>query len=433
MIQTPSFDIRDFGAVPDGRTLCTAAFAAAIRSAASVGGGTVIVPAGEFLTGPIVLASNLTLRLNAGSRIVFSSDLMDYPVIFSRWEGRDGNVYSPQIYGRGLENITISGTGTLDGQGQPWWRLFRDKKLEYPRPRMISLEDCVHVLIEGIRLVNSPSWTIHPLFCRDLTITGVKIENPVDSPNTDGIDPDSCQNVRIEQCRIDVGDDCIAIKSGTEAARSRVASDNISIAHCSMKHGHGGVVIGSEMSGGIRNVTVSDCSFFGTDRGIRIKSRRGRGGTIEAIRASRIIMDRVDCPLAINLFYKCGPGGEDQIVRDKSPYPVGEKTPMVRGIVLEEITARNVGIAAGFCYGLPELPVAELHFRDIRIELNATAAPGLPEMMHDLNPMCRQGFIGINLKNVTFDKVRISGQQGPAFQIEQSDGIRWIDCPETGD
>lgn len=430
MTKPSCFDIRDFGAVPDGRTLCTGAFTATIRSAAACG-GTVIVPAGEFLTGPITLESNLSLWLDAGSRIVFSSNLADYPVIFSRWEGRDGNVYSPQIYGRGLENVTISGSGTLDGQGQSWWRLFREKRLDHPRPRLISLEDCSHILIEGIRLVNSPSWTIHPLFCRDLAITGVKIDNPADSPNTDGIDPDSCQDVRIEECQIDVGDDCIAIKSGTEAASKKVASEKIVIAHCIMRHGHGGVVMGSEMSGGISDVTVTDCTFYGTDRGIRIKSRRGRGGTIEDITARRITMEKVACPLAINLFYRCGPGGDDEIVRDKNPLPIGEKTPIVRGIILEEITAKNVGIAAGFCYGLPEQPVTGLHLRDIRVELSESATPGLPEMMLDIEPISRKGFIGFNLKDVTFEQVRVSGQQGPAFEITQSDEVRYINSPEN--
>lgn len=429
MTKPSSFDIRDFGAVPDGRTLCSEAFAAAIRTAAGCG-GTVIVPAGEFLTGPIILESNINLRLDAGSRIVFSSDLRNYPVIFSRWEGRDGKVYSPQIYGRGLVNVTISGSGTLDGQGQSWWRLFREGKLDHPRPRLLSLEDCSHIFIEGIRLVNSPSWTIHPLFCQDLAITGVKIDNPADSPNTDGIDPDSCQNVRIEECHIDVGDDCIAIKSGTEVASKKVASEKIVISHCTMKHGHGGVVIGSEMSGGISDVTVSDCIFDGTDRGIRIKSRRGRGGTIERVSARRITMKKVACPLTINLFYNCGPGGNDALVQDKSPRPVDEKTPAVREIVLEEITAGDVGIAAGFCYGLPEQPVTGLRLRDIRVELSESATPGLPEMMRDIQPMSRKGFIGFNLKDVAFEQVRISGQQGQAFEIQQSDGVRYINCPE---
>ncbi len=230
-------------------------------------------------------------------------------------------------------------------------------------------------------LRNSPSWTINPIRCNDVTIDNVSIWNPADSPNTDGIDPESCSNVRISNCHIDVGDDCIAIKSGTEDTKERVPCENIAIANCTMIHGHGGVVLGSEMSGDIRNVAITNCIFKQTDRGIRLKSRRGRGGTVEDVRVSNIVMEDVICPFIMNLYYFCGPRGKDKYVWDKRPYPVTEETPTFRRIHFANITARNVHAAAGFLYGLAERYVSEVTFTDIDVSMAEQAIPG--KLSHD--------------------------------------------------
>ena len=193
----------------------------------------------------------------------------------------------------------------MDGRGAAWWQRFREGTLCHPRPRLISFADCRNVLIEGVTLTRSPSWTINPVRCENVVIDKVTIVNPADSPNTDGINPDSCRNVRIANCHIDVGDDCIAIKSGTEAeaADRRAPCENIAITNCTMVHGHGGVVIGSEMAGGVRNVVIANCIFESTDRGIRLKSRRGRGGIVEDVRVTNVIMTGVLCPFTVNLYY----------------------------------------------------------------------------------------------------------------------------------
>jgi polygalacturonase len=274
----PVFNIIDYGAEPGGDALCTQAFTAAIEACRETGGGTIFVPSGEFLTGAIHLESNMTLFVDAGARVIFSQDPADYPIIDSRWEGLNRRTYSPQIYAYGQQNIAIAGQGIIDGRGEMWWELHRKQKLEYPRPRLISFERCSNISISGITVLNSPSWTINPIRCENVTIHQVTIKNPADSPNTDGINPDSCQNVHIANCHIDVGDDCIAIKSGKEGCLPKAPCENITITNCTMVHGHGGVVIGSEMSGGVRNVVISNCVFEGTDRGIRIKSRRESGG-----------------------------------------------------------------------------------------------------------------------------------------------------------
>ncbi|MEI9974725.1 MAG: glycoside hydrolase family 28 protein, partial [Ignavibacteriota bacterium] len=292
-----TFDVKTFGATGDGQHKETAAIARAIDAAAKAGGGTVVVPPGRYLTGAVTLKSNVAFEVEAGATLLGSPDPEDYPLHDSVWGERQE--YSSLIYADGAEHITLRGRGTIDGQGQNWWKRMgwpdRRKiapeqrtaaeraelaKLANGRPHMIKLVRCKYVVIEGLHLINSAEWTVHPLLCEFVRIDGITIENPVPSPNTDGINPESCRNVQIMNSRIDVGDDCVTLKSGKDAAGRRVGrpDENITITNCVMLRGHGGVTIGSEMSGGVRNVVVSNCVFQGTDVGIRVKSQRGRGG-----------------------------------------------------------------------------------------------------------------------------------------------------------
>ncbi|WP_019640761.1 glycoside hydrolase family 28 protein, partial [Paenibacillus fonticola] len=310
------YNIVDYGAVSGSTLPVTEAIARAIDAASAAGGGTVYVPAGTYHTGAIFMKSNIELRLSPGAVLSFSTDPADYPAVESRWEGVKRQVHASCIYGSDLHNVSITGSGTLEGNGQPWWDKHRNRpeELEYPRPKMISFDRCERVTIKDITLKNSPSWTINPICCYNVTIDNLFILNPADSPNTDGINPESCTNVRISNCNIDVGDDCIAIKAGTEDTAERIPCENITITNCTMVHGHGAVVLGSEMSGDIRNVTISNCVFKQTDRGIRLKSRRGRGGVVEDIRISNIVMEDVICPFILKLYYFCGPRGKDKYV-----------------------------------------------------------------------------------------------------------------------
>ena len=286
--------ITDFGIVA-AENIVTKEIQKVIDQAAAAGGGRVVIPAGRFLTGALQLKDNIELHLLPGAVLQFSDSQADYPVVTSRWEGVERQVYAACLYAFDAKNIAVTGFGTLDGNGKKWWQLFRHdrKKLAYPRPMLVSFEGCERVTLKDFTCINSPSWTIHPQCCRNVTIDNLSICNPADSPNTDGIDPESCQNVRIANCNIDVGDDCIAIKAGTEDTPQRIPCENITITNCTMVHGHGGVVLGSEMSGGIKNVTITNCVFQDTDRGIRLKSRRGRGGVIEDIRIDNLVMERV--------------------------------------------------------------------------------------------------------------------------------------------
>ena len=426
------YDVTDFAdsggkaqSIADGSTLATSAIQAAIDTAAASGGGTAYVPPGRYLTGAIVLRDNVTLHLEGGAVLLGSPDPAHYPATASRWEGIEQSTHAPLVGGSGLRNIALVGRGTIDGQGQPWWARHRDKTLQLPRPRLISFHDCSNVLIEGLTLVNSPSWTVNPICCDNVTISKLSICNPADSPNTDGINPESCSNVHISNCHVDVGDDCVTIKSGTESIPPgrRRACQNITITNCTMVHGHGGVVIGSEMSGDVRNVTISNCVFVGTDRGIRIKSRRGRGGIVEDIRVSNVVMDEVLCPFIMNLYYYCGPGGKDDRVRDKNPLPVDDSTPRFRRVHLSHITARNVHYAAAFIYGLAEMPVEDLTLDDVVVSMKSGAQAGKPAMMADFQPVAQAGIFCWNARDIRLTNVRIDNQIGAALDLRDARGI----------
>ncbi len=415
------FNVLDYGAVGDGQTLDTTALQATIEACSHAGGGTVYVPAGHYLTGSLFLKSHITLYLDAGATLLGSQNAADYPLIANRWEGVSRETHAPLIGGDDLTHIAILGRGTIDGRGAYWWDLHRRRTLDHPRPRLISFSRCTNVLIEGITCINSPSWTIHPYACDNVTIDKVTIVNPADSPNTDGINPESCRNVHIANCYIDVGDDCITIKSGTEEeGRDRLLPcENLTITNCTMVHGHGGVVIGSEMSGGVRRVVISNCVFVGTDRGIRLKSRRERGGVVEDIRVTNVVMTDVLCPFIINLFYGCGAWGTAK-VEDRAPWPVNEGTPRFRRIHFSDISARNVRYAAAFLYGLPEMPVEEVTFSNVDISMALDAEAGVPAMAPNLEPMQRAGFWAANVRRLRLHNVTITDQLGPALLLQET-------------
>ncbi|HEY3232607.1 MAG TPA: glycoside hydrolase family 28 protein [Roseiflexaceae bacterium] len=414
-------NVKDYGAIGDGQALDTQPIQSAIDACGAQGGGTVVVPPGAYVTGALALRSNITLYVDAGATLLGSENPADYPVIASRWEGVEQRTYAPLIGGCNLTSVALVGRGTINGRGAGWWRRLQERTLDYPRPRLIAFADCSNVLIEGITAINSPSWTINPVRCDNLTVHKVTIVNPGDSPNTDGINPDSCSNVHISDCAISVGDDCITIKSGieTEDGAKLAPCCNITITNCTMANGHGGVVIGSEMSGDVRNVVISNCVFSGTDRGIRLKSRRGRGGVVEDIRVTNIIMTDVLCPLTMNLYYACGAWG-DPTVADKRPHPVTDATPRFRRIHLSHITAREVKVAAAFLYGLAEMPVEDVSLSDVSISMAPDAEAGYAEMADDLELMQRAGIFVHNARRLRLHHVEVTGQLGPAVALADS-------------
>lgn len=414
-------NIRDYGARGDGVTLDTRA----LQDAIDAGAGTVFVPPGKYLSGAIFLRSDVTLHLEPGAALLGSENVKDYPVVVARWEGVTRETYAPLIGGTGLQNIAITGRGTVDGQGAVWWQRHREKTLAYPRPRLISFDGCTNILIEGVTLVNSPAWTINPVRCENVTVDKITIRNPADSPNTDGINPDSSRNVHISNCHVDVGDDCITIKSGTEneLADRQSPCENITVTNCTMVHGHGGVVIGSEMSGGVRNVVISNCIFLGTDRGIRLKSRRGRGGEVEDIRVSNIVMQGVLCPFTMNLYYHANVKGNKDVA-DKQMRPVNRGTPHFRRIHFAHVTAREAQHAAAFLFGLPEAPIEDVSFDDVSISMAPHAQSGAPEMMDDLEPMQGAGFFARHVRGLRLRDTRIENQVGDPFLLTEVEKVR---------
>jgi polygalacturonase len=356
-------DVTAHGAVGDGVTLDTIAFQAALADCTKRGGGTIHVPAGRYLIGALELASHLTLELEAGATLLGSRDPAHYPLVETRIEGRMGRGHAALVSARHAENVAIVGRGTIDGRGEPWWERAAAGTLEHARPHLVELYEVKGARIEGITLRNSPSWTLHPVFSEDVVITGVTISAPPEAPNTDGIDVDSSRDVRISDCHIDVGDDCIAIKSGRDEDGRRVgrASENVTVTNCVLRRGHGAVVIGSETSGDVRGVVVSNSVFEGTDRGLRIKTRRGRGGLVEDVLMSNVVMREVAQPIVINMFYR-GDGGE--VPEDEA---VNEGTPTVRGIRISDVVARGASRAA-WLRGLPERPLEDVVLRSVRLE-----------------------------------------------------------------
>lgn len=392
-------DMLKSGAKADGKTLNTTLINHTVDRLSQAGGGTLFFPAGTYLTGAIRLKSNITLELEAGATLLFSDNFDDYlPFMEVQHEGVMMKSFSPLISAMDAENITIKGEGTLDGQGKAWWTEFfriyvdlekngmrelnkyqplweRENDVEalyaetnedwhgtlkrrFFRPPFIQLVRCRRVRIEGVKIINSPFWTVNPEFCDNVVVTGVTIHN-VPSPNTDGINPESCRNVHISDCHISVGDDCITLKSGRDAQARRlgVPCENITITNCTMLSGHGGVVIGSEMSGSVRKVTISNCVFDGTDRGIRIKSTRGRGGVVEDIRVSNIIMSNIKREaVVLNLKYS-----------EMPVEPMSERTPLFRDISISGLTAVGVKTPVKIM-GLEEAPVTDIILRDINVK-----------------------------------------------------------------
>ena len=311
----------------------------------------------------------------------------------------------------------------------------RKNSLKFERPKLVRFVNCRDILIDGITLTNSPMWTLNPVACDNVTITRVTIRNPEHSPNTDGINPDSCSNVHICNCHIDVGDDCIAIKSGTETdgRQYRKACENIIVSGCTMLHGHGGVVIGSEITGGVRNVAIGNCVFRGTDRGIRIKARRGRGSAVEDVRVDNIVMDEVLCPLVVNLFYECG-AEDSRLVTDASPHPVNAGTPTFRRLRFSNISARRVKFAAAYVLGLPEMFVDDVVFDNISVFLDPqNSLAGKPAMAPIAQELCGAGFRIRNARGVRVRAVDLREQTGPAFCFENATDVIIRDVSGSSD
>jgi polygalacturonase len=354
---------RAYGAKGDGVAKDTAAIQAAIDACARQGGGTVRLVAGTYLSGPIVLKSNICLQLDKGATLLGSADHADYP---AKVEFRAPGLQS-LVSATDANKVSITGEGVIDGAGESWWQMARTVKnsgvlgTDHPRPRLVVFDHCKHVLVEGVTLQNAPMWQLVPYYSDDVIIRNIKVLAPANSPNTDAIDPFSSSNVRIEHVFADVGDDDIAIKSGAIGSPGPDApSHDIIISDCTFLHGHG-LSIGSEIAGGARNILAERIHFTGTDNGLRVKANRDRGSDVGPLTFRKIEMKDVKNALIISEYYPkvLPPDGE-------TAQPVTRLTPHFHDIVLEDVTA--VGSAsAGAIAGLPEAPISGVVLRNVKI------------------------------------------------------------------
>lgn len=460
-----TFNIVKYGAKADGFTLNTKSINAAITACSAKGGGVVLVPQGLWLTGPIVLKSNVNLHISRAALLQFTNDKSQYPLVAGNYEGHPSPRNQSPISGTNLVNIGITGEGIIDGHGEAWRAIGKEKlndnewktlvasggtvssdgKTWYPsasyvkgnntkdavflqpgkslkdyedmkdffRPNMLVLTNCKRVLLENTTFQNSPAWCLHTLLCEDLTLRGVYVRNPWNAMNGDGIDVESCRNVLIEGSTFDAGDDGICIKSGRdEAGRKRgKPTENMVVRNNVVYRAHGGFVIGSEMSGGARNIFVSNCSFIGTDIGLRFKTTRGRGGVVENIYVKDISMkDIIGNAILFDMYY-VGKSTLDGPEANAKPagivaIPVTEATPQFRNFYVSNIVCD--GAETGLLVrGLPEMAIKDIHLENI--VLKATKGAEISEAQN------------ITLKNVTFE----SKETNPVIRVENSTGIKF--------
>jgi polygalacturonase len=471
-IPNVEISICNYGGVGDGIALNTDAFKKAIDALSAKGGGKLIVPAGVWFTGPIVLKSNINLHLNKGAVILFSSDFKLYPLVKTIFEGLETRRCQSPVSGVNLTNVAITGEGSINGSGQAWRPLKKAKVTDakwkevvksggvlkepgywfpsagslkgekmsdmnvprgemtdsqwnevkdFMRPVMISLTECKNVKLQGILFENSPGWNIHPLMCENVIIDGIFARNPAYAQNGDGLDIESCKNVLLVNSTFDVGDDGICIKSGKDAEGRKRArpAENIIVDNCKVFQGHGGFVVGSEMSGGVRNISVSNCQFLGTDVGLRFKSNRGRGGVVENIYVRDIYMlDIATDSFLFDLFYGGKSASEaladgSQSSNESAIIPVTEETPCFRNIYVKNLVSRNARRAM-FFNGLPEMNISNINLENAVITSQFGAelveADGVKFTHVEIIPAQGPAYVFKNVKNFSATRLEYPAQ-----------------------
>ena len=419
-------DVRAFGAKGDGQTEDSAAIQTAINLLPD--GSRLYFPPGTYPTLPLLLRSHITLELAEGATLLGVTDRERYPIVpaetaglpLAGFEGQAFDSYASLIHGSYCEDVAIVGRGRIDGNAQngDWWQGF--DKFPASRPRAVFLNRCRNVTLHGLTVANSPSWHIHPFFSDRIALLDLFITAPKQSPNTDAIDPESCDGVEIIGCRFSVGDDCIAIKSGKidMAKKYHTPADHHTVRNCLMEFGHGALTLGSELSGGIRNLTVSQCWFRATDRGLRIKSRRGRGreSVITGVEFDNIRMEKVLTPIVINMWYNCcDPDRYTEYVWCRDPLPVDDRTPRLGTFRFVNMECTDAEAAACYIDGLPESPIDRVEIENVSVSFAADAQPRVPAMQNFAEKRCRLGLYINNVTEVRIKNVRVLGAEGEAL------------------
>ena len=429
-----TLNVRRFGAVGDGVHDDTPAIQAAINVCPKK--GRVLIPAGDYHVLPIFLKSHVRIEIQKGARLLLETDRTKFPIMpgmtlstdettdlnLGSWEGNPLDTFASFIYAYQVKDVVIYGEGLLDGQADKtdWWVEHRTMRGAW-RPRMFFINDCEDVTIQGISFRNSPAWNLQPYFSRNLKFLNISVNAPANSPNTDGFDPESCEHILLAGAHFSLGDDCIAIKAGKlyMGAKYKTPCSDLEISHCLMENGHGGMTCGSEMAGGVNKVYLHDCLMRNTDRGLRIKTRRGRGeqGVIDDIVFENVVMERVGTPYVVNCLYFCDPDGKTEYVQTREKMPVDERTPRIGRIAFRDVTATDVA-CAGYFLGLPERPIERVEMENVSITCGSDAEPMVPAMACGVDKVSRKGLVAINVDKVVMKNVTITGQDGVKLECE---------------
>lgn len=427
-------DIRDFGAAGDGRRDDTGSIQAAVARCAE--GGTVEVPAGRYRVSSLWLKDGVSLHLAQGAELLAVYDRegrallppsqartdggAPYPL--GTWEGESCAMSAAVVNAVGVRDACVYGPGTVDGQAtaDTWWH--DPKRIRAAaRPRLVFLEGCERVALVGT-LRDSPSWNVHPVLCRDARFLCLALKVRPTPPNTDGVNPESCTGVLVSGCEFSVGDDCVAIKSGKLSMERpvRPPCTAVRVTHCSMHDGHGAVAIGSETAGDVSVVVVEDCVFSRTDRGLRVKTRRGRGrdSLVTSVVFRRIAMEGVGVPFVVNALYNCDPDGMEAWVQDRSCRPVDAMTPRLGSFTFEDIVVRGAKWCAAWVAGLPEDPVDRLVFRRVEVAFDDGPDEGAPAMAGGVGAFCRGSLVVSGVRPLDCGDVALSGVDGPLLTVD---------------
>lgn len=430
-----TLDVTRFGAKGDGKQDDTHFIQAAIMACPE--SGRILFPAGTYKITSLFLKSHIRMELLKGAELKADTAREHFPIFpgmiqsydetdeynLGTWEGNPLPMFSGILCGVGVEDVVIYGEGVVNGNSskETWWKDPKTMKLAF-RPRLFFISGCKNITLQGIKFCNSPSWTLHPYFSSELKFIAITVENPSDSPNTDGLDPESCKNVDILGVRFSLGDDCIAVKSGKiyMGRKYKTPSENIHIRQCLMENGHGAVTLGSEMAGGVVNLTVEDCYFRHTDRGLRIKTRRGRGkdAILSNIVFRNLTLDHVMTPLVVNCFYFCDPDGKTEYVQSREAWPVDERTPEIRKMVFENMDCTNCHVAAAYFDGLPEQKIEEIVMKNISVSYAENPRYDVPAMSQGVEKSSKRGIFARNVKKLYMENVSVSGQDGEAIELE---------------
>lgn len=447
-LETTCINVRTRGAIGDGLTDDTNAIQTCIDECPCA--GRVYIPKGTYLIRPLTLKSNITLEIAKDALLLGDVDTNAYEVlpaivtdekgesrIYSTWEGEAIPSRKSLIHGDDIENTQIIGEGIIDGNAQnsTWWKVEALQRV-IGRPRLVFLNRCRNVVLHGITAQNSASWTVHPFFCENIDFLDLKIYAPKISPNTDGLNPESCNNINVIGCKFSTGDDCIAIKSGRieMAQKFSCVAQRYTIRNCLMEYGHGAVVIGSEISGGTKELSVSQCLFRETDRGIRIKSNRARGekSILDGLHFENIRMEKVQTPFVINMYYFCGPDGRTELVRSRS-VEKRSNIPYVGEISFKDIECYDCEVMAGYFDGLTEQPIKKIVMENVIFHFNSNANPNYPAMLEGVEMCCRKGTYFDNVKEIVLKNVSFENVQGDEVILKSHDSFQRINVIKSKD